>query len=141
MLLPEEEFQDPEKLLKRAKQAAQLYLNRWQIEQSFRVVKQHFGLEKLRVRTYIRLVNILALCYLCHVFNHFILPAAENSAKVTKIVKDNFHDIISHPIAMLAEQYSHPNRETVGVFRVRTTQKIEQSSSESDCWSSPNEAF
>ena len=35
------------------------------------------------------------------VFNHFILPAAENSAKVTKIVKDNFHDIISHPIAML----------------------------------------
>lgn len=101
MLLPEEEFQDPEKLLKRAKQAAQLYLNRWQIEQSFRVVKQHFGLEKLRVRTYIRLVNILALCYLCHVFNHFILPAAENSAKVTKIVKDNFHDIISHPIAML----------------------------------------
>ena len=93
MTLPEEEFGDAEKLSARAEQAAQLYMNRWQIEISFLRVKRDYGLEKARVRKFARLENLLALCYLCHVFTHFVLPAAERYGRIVKVIKDNFREV------------------------------------------------
>ena len=93
MTLPEEELADAEKLRARAEQAAQLYMNRWQIEISFLRVKQDYGLEKARVRTFARLENLLALCYLCHVFTHFVLPEAERYGRIVKVLKDNFREV------------------------------------------------
>ena len=93
MTLPEEEFGDAEKLRARAEQAAQLYMNRWQIEISFLRVKRDYGLEKARVRKFARLENLLALCYLCHVFTHFVLPASERYGRIVKVIKDNFREV------------------------------------------------
>jgi len=102
MTLPEEEFEDAERLRERAGQAAQLYLNRWQIEISFLRVKQDYGLEQARVRKFSRLENLLALCYLCHVFTHFVLPGSERYKRIVKALKDNFRDVCLRANVMLA---------------------------------------
>ena len=100
--LPETEFDDEAALARRARETAQLYLNRWQIEISFLRVKQDFGLEDARVRTFKRLENLLAPSYLCHVFTHFILPAHEAVRTIVKVVRDNFGEVCRSPNALLA---------------------------------------
>ena len=102
MTLPEEELADAEKLRARAEQAAQLYMNRWQIEISFLRVKQDYGLEDARVRTFARLENLLALCYLCHVFTHFVMPEAERYGRIVKVLKDNFKEVCLRANVLLA---------------------------------------
>ena len=99
--LPESEFSDPAQLAHRAEQAAQLYMNRWQIEISFLRVKQDFGLEKARVRTFKRLENLLFLCYLCHIFTHFVLHGTDSFGKIVKVVKDNFRNVCLGAVAIL----------------------------------------
>lgn len=89
MTLSPEELKNSRDLDRRAKQAAQLYLNRWEIELSFLHVKQNYGLEDARVRTFQRLENLFALCYLCHLFMTFHLSTAREYKRIRKIIRDN----------------------------------------------------
>lgn len=89
MTLSPEELKNSQDLDRRAKQAAQLYLNRWEIELSFLHVKQNYGLEDVRVRTFQRLENLFALCYLCHLFMTFHLSTAREYQRIKKIIRDN----------------------------------------------------
>lgn len=93
MTLSPEELKDSQELDRRAKQAAQLYLNRWEIELSFLHVKQNYGLETARVRTFQRLENLFALCYLCHLFMNFHLSTVREYRQIKKIVRDNVANI------------------------------------------------
>jgi hypothetical protein len=83
-------------------QTAQLYLQRWQIETSFLRVKQDFGLEDARVRTFKRLENLFALCYLAYHFVQFHLPGCERYRKFVKVVRDNFETVSLRAEVMLA---------------------------------------
>lgn len=93
----------PKAALRRiAVQTAQLYLQRWQIETSFLRVKQDFGLEDARVRTFKRLENLFALCYLAYLFVQFHMPGCERYRKFVKVVKDNFETVSLRAEVMLA---------------------------------------
>ena len=91
-----------ERLRRIAVQTAQLYLQRWQIETSFLRVKQDFGLEDARVRTFKRLENLFALCYLAYLFVQFHMPGCERYRKFVKVVKDNFETVSLRAEVMLA---------------------------------------
>ncbi|MBQ9565101.1 MAG: transposase [Synergistaceae bacterium] len=85
-----------------AVQTAQLYLQRWQIETSFLRVKQDFGLEDARVRTFKRLENLFALCYMAYLFVHFHMPGCRRYRWFVKVVKDNFDTVSLRAEVMLA---------------------------------------
>ena len=85
-----------------AVQTAQLYLRRWQIETSFLRVKQDFGLEDARVRTFKRLENLFALCYMAYLFVQFHLPGCGRYRKFVKVVKDNLETVSLRGEVMLA---------------------------------------
>lgn len=97
-----EEKPPKEKLRALAVQTAQLYLQRWQIETSFLRVKQDFGLEDARVRTFKRLENLFALCYMAYHFVQFHLPGCGRYRKFVKAVKDNFDTVSLRAEVMLA---------------------------------------
>lgn len=99
--LPEEK-PPKEKLRALAVQTAQLYLQRWQIETSFLRVKQDFGLEDARVRTFKRLENLFALCYMAYHFVQFHMPGCGRYRKFVKVVKDNFDTVSLRAEVMLA---------------------------------------
>lgn len=88
-ILATEEYDKPEVLRKRATQTAQLYLQRWQIETSYLRLKQDFGLEDARVRTFKRLENLFALCYLGYYFVQFYIPQCGLYHRFVKIARDN----------------------------------------------------
>ena len=81
---------------------AQLYLQRWQIETSFLRVKQDFGLEDARVRTFKRLENLFALCYMAYLFVHFHMPRCGRYRRFVKVVRDNFDTVSLRAEVMLA---------------------------------------
>lgn len=83
-------------------QTAQLYLQRWQIETSFLRVKQDFGLEDARVRTFRRLENLFALCYMAYHLVQFHMPQCGRYRKFVKAVKDNFDSVSLRAEIMLA---------------------------------------
>ena len=85
-----------------AVRAAQAYCDRWQIETSFRTVKQEFALEKARVRTFRRLENIFALCLLAYVFATDFLRKARGFKKVLKHLSDNLEAVSMRTHALLA---------------------------------------
>ena len=85
-----------------AVQTAQLYLQRWQIETSFLRVKQDFGLEDARVRTFRRLENLFALCYMAYHFVQFHMPQCGRYRRFVKVVKDNFEAVSMRAEVMLA---------------------------------------
>ena len=100
--LPDDELSDPAALERRALQAAQFYLQRWQIETSFLRVKQDFGLELARVRTFRRLENLFALCHLGYLFTQFRLKETREHKTFVKILRDNFGQLNQRPEVFLA---------------------------------------
>lgn len=100
--LPSGELSDPDALERRALQAAQFYLQRWQIETSFLRVKQDFGLELARVRTFRRLENLFALCHLGYLFTQFRLKETREHKTFVKILRDNFVQLNHRPEVFLA---------------------------------------
>ena len=100
--LPDGELSDPDALERRALQAAQFYLQRWQIETSFLRVKQDFGLELARVRTFRRLENLFALCHLGYLFTQFRLKETREHKTFVKILRDNFGQLNQRPEVFLA---------------------------------------
>lgn len=93
VLIPAAESDDPAALERRARQAAQFYLQRWQIETSFLRLKQDFGLEMARVRTFRRLENLFALCNLAYLFAQFKLRESKEYGLYVKILRDNFETV------------------------------------------------
>lgn len=88
-ILESGEHDRPEVLRRRAIQTAQLYLQRWQIETSYLRLKQDFGLEDARVRTFKRLENLFILCYLAYHFVQFHIPGCGRYHRFVKIARDN----------------------------------------------------
>ena len=97
-----------------ARRAAQAYHDRWQIETSFQTVKQEFGLEKARVRTFKRLENLFALCNLAYVFATDYLRRTPGFRKVLQLLSDNLETVSTKTHALLAGI-----RALVGVPKVR----------------------
>ena len=100
--IPADELSDPDALERRALQAAQFYLQRWQIETSFLRVKQDFGLELARVRTFRRLENLFALCNLGYLFTQFRLKETREHKTFVKILRHNFIQLNQRPEVFLA---------------------------------------
>lgn len=101
-LCPDEILKDANLMMKYACRAAQAYCNRWQIETSFRVVKQEFALEKARVRTFKRLSNIFSLCVLAYVFITRTLRNMKPFRKILKVFSDNLTEVSLKTHALLA---------------------------------------
>ena len=101
-ILAAEEYGKPEVLRQRAIQTAQLYLQRWQVETSYLRLKQDFGLEDARVRTFRRLENLFALCYLAYHFVQFHIPGCGRYPRFVKIARDNAVTLTSKAESLLA---------------------------------------
>ncbi len=99
---PDEMLATPEGRLAVATRAAQAYCDRWQIETSFRVVKQEFALEKVRVRTFRRLENVFTLCVLAYKFATDRLRKSRGFKKVLKLLSDNVERVSMRTHALLA---------------------------------------
>ena len=99
---PDEMLATPEGRLAVAARAAQAYCDRWQIETSFRVVKQEFALEKIRVRTFKRLENVFTLCVLAYKFATDRLRKSKGFKKVLKLLSDNVERVSMRTHALLA---------------------------------------
>lgn len=102
MILDVGEYDKPEALRRRAVQTAQLYLQRWQIETSYLRVKQDFGLEDARVRTFKRLENLFCLCYLAYHFVQFHIPGCGRYRRFVKIARDNAVTLTQRAESLLA---------------------------------------
>lgn len=100
--LADDEYENPEKLRRRAVQTAQLYLQRWQIETSYLRLKQDFGLEDARVRTFRRLENLFDLCYLAYHFVQFHIPGCGRYPRFVKIARDNAVTLTSKAESLLS---------------------------------------
>ena len=111
---PDAILDDPANLGRIALRAAQAYHDRWQIETSFRTVKQEFALEKARVRTFRRLENIFTLCILAYVFATDHLRKVPGFGKVLKLLSDNLEAVSTRTHALLAAI-----RALVGMPKVR----------------------
>jgi IS4 transposase len=96
---PDEALEDPGGI---ARRAAQAYHDRWQIETSFQTVKQEFGLEKARVRTFKRLENLFALCILAYVFATDHLRRTPGFRKALKLLSDNLETVSTKTHVLLA---------------------------------------
>lgn len=111
---PDAMLDDPANLGRIALRAAQAYHDRWQIETSFRTVKQEFALEKARVRTFRRLENIFALCILAYVFATDHLRKVPGFGKILKLLGDNLEAVSTKTHALLSAI-----RALVGMPKVR----------------------
>lgn len=75
---------------KAAELVANAYFCRWSVEVLYQDLKQAFGLEKARVRTFKRLENLVALCVLAYAGLAHYLPACTHAAKrLAKAMKEN----------------------------------------------------
>ena len=92
----------PDGLRALALAAARNYFERWSIEVLFQDIKQFYGIERARVRTFRRLRNLLALCVLAHVYMSRFLPAAGDYKTVLKAFRDNFRAITTAYRAFIA---------------------------------------
>ena len=95
------ELDVPENHAVLATRAAQAYCDRWQIEESFKTVKQEFALEKVRVRTFARLSNIFALCVLAYVFVTRRIRQSEGFKSILKCLSDNLAAVSEKTHALL----------------------------------------
>jgi len=102
VVCPDAELDDPAKVRANALRAAQAYCDRWQIETSFQVVKQEFGLEKARVRTFRRLENIFSLCVLAYVWATGHLRSSKGFKRILKALADNLEVVSTRTHALLA---------------------------------------
>ena len=84
-------FTSPEEQRKAAVAIANAYFCRWSVEVFYQDLKQVFGLEKARVRTFKRLQNLVALCVLAYAgLAHFLPACPEASIRLAKAMKENF---------------------------------------------------
>ena len=84
-------FDSPEEMRKAAVAVANAYFCRWSVEVLYQDLKQVFGLEKARVRTFKRLQNLVALCVLAYAaLAHFLPACTEAANRLAKAMKDNF---------------------------------------------------
>ena len=75
--------------------AAGAYFCRWSVEALFQDIKQCFGIEGVRVRTFRRLENLLALCTLaCSYFAHVLPRCGEKSRRLLKTMRDSLGEIV-----------------------------------------------
>jgi len=65
-------------------------------------VKQDFGLEDARVRTFRRLENLFALCYLAYHLVQFHLPNCSRFHNFVKIFRDNAVKLSTRAEVLLA---------------------------------------
>ena len=101
-IVPDEVISDPGGARRIAVRAAQLYLDRWQIETSFQTIKQEFSLGKARVRTFRRLSNVFALCVLAYVFAASRLRTSARFGKIVKALGDNIGKLANRTHSLLA---------------------------------------
>ena len=101
-IVPDEVISDPGGARRVAVRAAQLYLDRWQIETSFQTIKQEFSLEKARVRTFRRLSNVFALCVLAYVFAASRLRTSARFGRIVKALGDNIGKLANRTHSLLA---------------------------------------
>ena len=84
-------FASPEERRKAAVTIANAYFCRWSVEVFYPDLKQVFGLEKARVRTFQRLQNLVALCVLAYAgLAHFLPACPDASMRLAKAMKENF---------------------------------------------------
>ena len=70
---------------------ANAYFCRWSVEVLYQDLKQVFGLEKARVRTFKRLQNLVALCVLAYAsLAHFLPTCGDATIRLAKAMKENF---------------------------------------------------
>ena len=70
---------------------ANAYFCRWSVEVLYQDLKQLFGLEKARVRTFKRLQNLVALCVLAYAaLAHFLPTCGDAGVRLAKAMKENF---------------------------------------------------
>ena len=83
-------FASPQERRRAALLAANAYFRRWSVEVLYQDLKQVFGLEQARVRTFKRLENLVALCTLAYAaLAHFLPSCADASARLAKAMKEN----------------------------------------------------
>ncbi len=84
-------FASPDERRKAAVAVANAYFRRWSVEVFYQDLKQVFGLEKARVRTFKRLQNLVALCALAYAgLAHFLPSCSDASIRLAKAMKENF---------------------------------------------------
>ena len=70
---------------------ANAYFCRWSVEVLYQDLKQVFGLEKARVRTFKRLQNLVALCVLAYAaLAHYLPTCGDAAIRLAKAMNDNF---------------------------------------------------
>lgn len=100
-ICPDEILTTDENAFTVAVRAAQAYCDRWQIETGFQTMKQEFALEKVRVRTFLRLENVFSLCILAYVFATDFLKHTTGFKKVLKYLSDNLQVVSMKTHALL----------------------------------------
>ena len=84
-------FASPAERRSAAVAIANAYFCRWSVEVLYQDLKQIFGLEKTRVRTFNRLQNLVALCVLAYAaLAHFLPTCGDASVRLAKAMKKNF---------------------------------------------------
>ena len=84
-------FASPEERQAAAMAVANAYFCRWSVEVLYQDLKQVFGLEKARVRTFKRLQNLVALCVLAYAsLAHFLPACGDATIRLAKAMKENF---------------------------------------------------
>ena len=84
-------FASPEERRTAAVAIANAYFCRWSVEVLYQDLKQVFGLEKARVRTFKRLQNLVALCVLAYAaLAHFLPVCGDAGVRLAKAMKENF---------------------------------------------------
>ena len=90
-------FASPQERRQAALLVANAYFRRWSVEVLYQDLKQVFGREKARVRTFKRLQNLVALCTLAYAaLAHFLPSCRDASAWLAKAMKENF-DAVHRP--------------------------------------------
>ena len=83
-------FASPEEMRAAAVAVANAYFCRWSVEVLYQDLKQVFGLERARVRTFKRLRNLVALCVLAYEgLAHFLPACGEAAKRLGKAMKEN----------------------------------------------------
>ena len=87
-------FASPAERQKAAELIANAYFCRWSVEVLYQDLKQAFGLEKARVRTFKRLENLVALCVLAYAgLAHYLPVCADSAKRLVKAMKENLGTI------------------------------------------------
>ena len=83
-------FASPLEAKRAALLVANAYFCRWSVEVLYQDLKQVFGLEQARVRTFKRLENLVALCALAYAcLAHFLPSCGDAAARLAKAMKEN----------------------------------------------------